>query len=100
MLFNQGLIMNLNQTLIVAVITLAAFAAQAQSVSVNPAVTNVSIGERFSVDLSAKGFPDKIFGGGYNISFDASKLKLDDIVIPASWEFAVSKGTWTPRLAP
>lgn len=85
--------MKLNQTLIAAAVTLAAFAAQAQTVSVNAPVTNVNVGDSFTVDLSATGFPDKIFGGGYNISFDASILKLDDILIPANWEFAVSKGT-------
>ncbi|RZL03702.1 MAG: PEP-CTERM sorting domain-containing protein [Rubrivivax sp.] len=85
--------MKLHQTLIAAAISLAAFAAQAQSVSVNAAVTNVKIGDSFTLDLSATGFPDKIFGGGYNIAFDASILQLDDIVIPANWEFAVSKGT-------
>jgi len=85
--------MKLNQTLVAAAVALAAFAAQAQTVSVTPSITNVKVGDSFSVDLSATGFPDKIFGGGYNISFDASKLKLDDIIIPANWEFAVSKGT-------
>lgn len=85
--------MKLQHTLVAAAVSLAAFAAQAQTVSVNPAVTNVKVGDSFTLDLSASGFPDKIFGGGYNIAFDASILKLDDILIPANWEFAVSKGT-------
>ncbi|MDO9006364.1 MAG: PEP-CTERM sorting domain-containing protein [Aquabacterium sp.] len=85
--------MKLHQTLIAAAVTLAAFAAQAQTVSVSPSLTNVNIGESFTVDLLATGFPDKIFGGGYNISFDASKLQLDDISFPSNWEFLVSKGT-------
>ena len=85
--------MKLHQTLIAAAVTLAAFAAQAQTVSVNPSLTNVNIGDSFTVDLLATGFPDKIFGGGYNISFDASMLQLDDISFPANWEFLVSKGT-------
>jgi hypothetical protein len=85
--------MKLHQTLIAAAVALAAVAAQAQTVTVSPSVTNVNIGDSFSVDLLATGFPDKIFGGGYNIAFDGSKIHLDDIVIPASWEFAVSKGT-------
>ncbi|RZI85756.1 MAG: PEP-CTERM sorting domain-containing protein [Rubrivivax sp.] len=85
--------MKLHQTLIAAAVTLAAISAQAQTVSVIAPVTNVTVGDSFSVDLLATGFPDKIFGGGYNISFDPSKLHLDDIVIPANWEFAVSKGT-------
>ncbi|MES2091162.1 MAG: PEP-CTERM sorting domain-containing protein [Pseudomonadota bacterium] len=85
--------MKLHHTLIAAAVCLAAFATQAQTVQVNPSVTHVTVGDSFSVDLQALGFPDKIFGGGYNLAFDASLLKLDDIVIPANWEFAVSKGT-------
>lgn len=85
--------MKLHQTLIAAAVSLAAFAAQAQTVSVGPAVTNVKIGDSFTLDLSATGFPDKIFGGGYNIAFDASILQLDDVTFPSNWEFAVSKGT-------
>ncbi len=85
--------MKLHQTLIAAAVTLAAFAAQAQTVSVDPAITDVTIGDSFTVDLRAAGFPDKVFGGGYNIAFDASILQLDDIAFPASWEFLTSKGT-------
>lgn len=85
--------MKLHQTLIAAAVTLAAFATQAQTVSVLAPVTNVNIGDSFTVDLMATGFPDKIFGGGYNIAFDASMLKLDDISFPANWEFLVDKGT-------
>lgn len=85
--------MKLHQTLIAAAITLAAFATQAQTVSVVAPVTNVGIGDSFTLDLKATGFPDKIFGGGYNISFDASIIHLDDITFPANWEFLVSKGT-------
>ena len=71
----------------------APIAAQAQTVSVIANHTAVNVGQSFSVDLQATGFPDKVFGGGYNLAFDPSILKLDDVVIPASWEFAVSKGT-------
>lgn len=85
--------MKLQHTLVAAFVSLAAFAAQAQSVSVTPSLTNVKVGDSFTLDLNATGFPNKIFGGGYNIAFDASILKLDDIVIPSNWEFAVSKGT-------
>ncbi len=85
--------MKLHQTLIAAAVTLAAFTVQAQTVSVSPSLTNVQIGDSFTVDLLATGFPDKIFGGGYNISFDASLLQLDDITFPSNWEFLTSKGT-------
>lgn len=85
--------MKLHQTLIAAAVTLAAFAAQAQTMSVSSDITNVKIGDSFTLDLLATGFPDKIVGGGYNFSFDASILQLDDITFPASWEFLTSKGT-------
>lgn len=85
--------MKLHHTFIAAAMTLAALSTQAQTVQVNPAVTNVTVGDSFSVDLQAVGFPDKIFGGGYNLSFNSSVLKLDDITFPGNWEFLVSKGT-------
>lgn len=85
--------MKLHQTLVAAAVTLAAFAVQAQTVSVNSALTNVNIGDTFTVDLLASGFPNKIFGGGYNLAFDASILQLDDITFPSNWEFLTSKGS-------
>lgn len=85
--------MKLHHTLVAAAVSLAALAAQAQSVSITPSLTNVKVGDSFTLDLSATGFADKILGGGYNIAFDASILKLDDITFPSNWEFKVSKGT-------
>jgi len=66
--------------------------AQAQTVSVNPTHTDVMLGDSFSVTIDATGFPDKVFGGGYNLAFDPTILQLDAISIPASWEFARSTG--------
>lgn len=84
--------MNAQHTFIATALMLVFGAAQAQSVSVVQPHTDVSVGESFSVALQATGFPDKIFGGGYNIAFDPGILKLDSILIPASWEFARSTG--------
>lgn len=85
--------MKIKHTLIAASLLLAA-SAQAQTVSVIQAQTNVSVGDTFKVELQATGFPNKIFGGGYNLSFDPTKLQLDAIDIPAAtWEFARSNGT-------
>lgn len=84
--------MKLHHTLLATAALLAAFATQAQTVSVNAAHTDVNLGETFSVDIQATGFPDKIFGGGYNLAFDPSVLQVDAITIPASWEFATSTG--------
>lgn len=86
--------MKLHQQLLASAALLACAAvAQAQTVSITPGVTNVSVGDSFSVDVAATGFPDKIFGGGYDLAFDPAVLKLDAITIPASWEFATSTGT-------
>jgi hypothetical protein len=86
--------MKLHQQLLASAALLAfAAVAQAQTVSVTPSITDVKVGDSFSVDIAATGFPDKIFGGGYNLAFDPSVLQLSGITIPASWEFATSTGT-------
>lgn len=88
--------MKLHQTLLASAALLVSMAAQAQTVSVTPSHTDVNVGDMFSVDLNATGFPDKIFGGGYNLAFDPGVLQLDHISIPASWEFATSTGLLDP----
>lgn len=84
--------MKLHHTLLASAALLAAFATQAQTVSVSPVHTDVTLGDTFSVSILATGFPDKIFGGGYNLAFDPSILQVDAIAIPSSWEFARSAG--------
>lgn len=85
--------MKLHHTLLASAALLAAFATQAQTVSVNAIHTDVNLGDTFSVDIQATGFPDKIFGGGYNLAFDPGILQVDAINIPAStWEFTRSAG--------
>lgn len=88
--------MKLHHALLASATLLASLTAQAQTVSVNPGVTGVAVGDSFSVDIQASGFLDKIFGGGYNVAFDPSVLKLDGIDIPAAWEFATSTGLLDP----
>lgn len=88
--------MKLHHTLLASATLLVCLTAQAQTVSVSPTHTNVTVGDSFSVDILATGFPDMIFGGGFNLAFDPTILKLDGIVIPASWEFAVSTGLLDP----
>jgi hypothetical protein len=85
--------MKLHHTLLAAATLFTCLATQAQTVSVNPAHTDVAVGDSFSVAVQATGFPDKIFGGGFNLAFDPTILKLDGIVIPSSWEFLTSTGT-------
>lgn len=88
--------MKLHHTLLASATLLACLAAQAQTVSITPSLTNVNLGDTFSVDVAATGFPDKIFGGGYNLAFDPAIVQLDAITIPASWEFATSTGLLDP----
>lgn len=88
--------MKLHQTLLASATLLACLAAQAQTVSITPSLSNVNLGDTFSVDVAATGFPDKIFGGGYNLAFDPAILQLDAVTIPASWEFATSTGLLDP----
>lgn len=85
--------MKLHHTLLAAAALFACVAVQAQTVSVLANHTNATVGDTFSVDFQATGFPDKVFGGGYDLAFDPAILKLDAITIPASWEFFTSTGT-------
>lgn len=89
--------MKLHHTLLASAALLTALATQAQTVAVSPVHTDVNLGDTFSVDIQATGFPDKIFGGGYNLAFDPSILQLDAVNIPAAtWEFARSTGLLDP----
>lgn len=78
--------MNIKHTLLAAVLATTALWAQAQSVEVIAPTSSVTVGDTFTLDIVGKGFTDKIFGGGYDISFDASKLSLASISRPAFWE--------------
>lgn len=84
--------MKLHHSLLATAALLACLGAQAQTVSITPAVSGVNVGDTFSVDIGATGFPDKIFGGGYNLAFDPTVLQLDGISFPANWEFLTSTG--------
>jgi len=73
-------------------IALACSGAQAQSVSIDPATLTVNKGDSFSLALQAEDFAQALLGGGFGLTFDASILRLDSVVIPANWEFAKSGG--------
>lgn len=78
--------MTFKHSFLAAVLATTALWAQAQTVSVTGPATPVTVGDTFTLDIVGTGFTDKIFGGGYNISFDASKLSLASITRPAFWE--------------
>lgn len=71
---------------------LAALGAQAQSLSVQPVDTAVTVGDTFTLDVQGSGFAKAITGGGFSLAFDPAVLKLDTVKIPAAWEFAPSTG--------
>src|SRR6218665_2609112 len=73
-------------------IALACSLAQAQSVSIAPIALTVDKGDTFSLTLQAEDFAQALLGGGFGLTFDASVLRLDSVVIPANWEFAKSGG--------
>ena len=79
--------MNIKTSLIAALLATSAAWVQAQTVTVQPPAATVTVGDTFSLDVVGKGFADKIFGGGYTINFDATRLVLDSITIDTSvWE--------------
>lgn len=88
--------MKLHTALLAAATLLACAAAPAQTVAIDPVHTDVHVGDSFSVQVQASGFPDRIYGGGYNLAFDPGILQLDGISIPANWEFTRSTGLLDP----
>ena len=73
-------------------LALACASTQAQTVAFDIDALTVAPGETFSLNLMATGFTDAVLGGGFGLSFDPSVLRLDSVVIPASWEFAKNGG--------
>lgn len=73
-------------------IALACSTAQAQSVSFDTPALTVDKGDTFSLTLLAEDFTQALLGGGFNLSFDATVLRLDSVVVPSNWEFAKSGG--------
>src|SRR5690606_6982897 len=65
---------------------------QAQTVEVVGPAAPVTVGDTFKLDIIGKGFTEKIFGGGYDISFDASKIALASITRPLRWELGGPEG--------
>ena len=78
--------MNFRNTPLVLALAAASWCAQAQTVAVQAPAGSVLKGDSFTLDVVAKDFPNKIFGGGFDVLFDASLLRLDTITFPANWE--------------
>ena len=86
--------MSLKSTLLAAALLAATATAHASgSLKLNPPASTVSAGDNFVIDVSGAGFTDKVVGGGFNLSFDASVLTLQSVVIDTvTWEFVSSGG--------
>lgn len=78
--------MTFKHSILAAILATTALWAQAQTVTVTGPAKPITVGDTFTLDIVGTGFADKIFGGGYNIGFDASKLSLASITRPAFWE--------------
>lgn len=78
--------MTLQQHIIAAVLATTALWAQAQTIEVKGPAAPVDIGATFTVDIVGSGFANIIYGGGYDVGFDASILRLDSVKVPAFWE--------------
>lgn len=88
--------MTLQQHFIAAVLATTSLWAQAQSIEVQSPLAPVDIGTTFTIDILGKGFANNIYGGGYDLSFDASILRLDKVVVPAIWELGYVEDTPGP----
>lgn len=74
--------------------SLGALSAQAAgSLIITPVDSLVGPGDSFALMVSGSGFDDKVVGGGFNLSFDASVLSLTSVSVDTLvWEFVSSNG--------
>jgi hypothetical protein len=79
--------MNFKPLLLALAATLSISAAQAQSLSLTPSTKSVKVGDTFSIDVVADGFANPITGGGFNLEFAPTILRLDSVSVPSSWFF-------------
>lgn len=76
-----------------AVSSLIGPAAYAASIDLTPISQAVNVGDTFFVDFVGKGFASPLDGGGFNLAFDPSVVRLDSVVIDTTkWEFLPSGG--------
>ena len=78
-----------------AALALAGLACAAQAsgrMVITPSATTTTPGSSFSVAVTGADFTDDVIGGGFNLSFDPTRLSLDSVFIEPSWEFARNGG--------
>lgn len=87
--------MNFKHLTLALAATLSIGAAQAQSLVLSPSTKDVAIGASFTLQVEGKGFATALVGGGFGLTFDATKLQLESVLIPANWEFFPPSGPIT-----
>jgi hypothetical protein len=87
----------LTPTLAGLLLATASLLAQAGTLAIQPATSNVNLGDDFTIDVVGTGFAQQIVGGGFNLSFDPTVLQFDPSplvsAIAPGWEFAPSLGS-------
>ena len=69
-------------------------ATAAGNLVIDPLASSVNPGNAFSLKVLGTAFSDVVVGGGFNLSFNSSLLRLDSVQINVMlWEFAPSSGT-------
>lgn len=72
----------------------AALGASAGTLALTPAANpGMNIGDTLNLQVRGVGFAETIVGGGFNLGFDASMLRLDSVAIDPIWEFVPDGGT-------
>lgn len=88
--------MKLQQHFVAAVLATTALWAHAQSIEVQSPLAPVGIGATFTIDIVGKDFANAIYGGGYDVRFDPTLLRLDKVAVPSFWELGYIEDTPGP----
>ena len=85
--------LSLMGTALVAVFS-AADAHASGTVLITPPAANVTAGDSFAVQVRGSSFTDNVVGGGFDLSFNPSVLRLTSVSVDTVvWEFVSSNGT-------
>jgi PEP-CTERM motif len=90
--FKQGITMNttsspLLRASVVAALLSLGHAAQAAELNLVPSAVFAPVGAHFSLDVTGSSFAGNIIGGAFNLSYDPTRLQLDNRVLDTT--------TWT-----
>jgi hypothetical protein len=82
----MNLISIINRHLLVMVLVTATGTSEAATVSISPPITTVAFGATFTLDVVGSGFTNSLDGGGIDIEYDASILKLMQVNLDGFWD--------------